>query len=87
MIIGKDTNIDFNKNNSFINNGEKDPIQTGNIDTDMLREKNRVMQHTDVTSKNEMNDKAFAMLQDRLNKGLISMEDFNKMCNQLGKRK
>ena len=45
------------------------------------------MQHTDVTSKKEMNDKAFAMLEDRLQKGLISMEDFNKLCEQLGKRK
>ena len=87
MIIGKDTNVNFNKNNAFLNNQDDNPNLTGNLDTNMLREKNRAMQHTDVTSKEEMNDKAFTMLQDRLSKGLISMEDFNKMCNQLGKRK
>ena len=79
MIIGKNTNLQ--PKNSFIKSGT--PIS----DSSRMMEQNRVMQHTNVMSKNEMNDKALAMLQDRLRKGLISMDEFNKMCNQLGKRK
>ena len=52
-----------------------------------MMENNRAMQHTNVMSKKEMNEKAFSMLQDRLNKGLISMDEFNKKCAQLGKNK
>ena len=86
MIIGKDTNIQFNQK-VFSNNQDNEQTQTSNLDTNMLREQNRTMQHTDVMSKNEMKDKSFAMLQDRLDKGLISIEEFNRMCNILGKQK
>ncbi len=85
MIIGNNTNLNHNQN-TFLNNQDNDN-QTSFLDSDMMREKNRAMQHTDVMSKSEMKDKSFAMLQDRLNKGLISMEEFNKMCNNLGKQK
>ena len=81
MIIGKNTNLQ--PKNFIRNNQENTPITQMNP----MVESNRTMQHTDVMSKTEMNDKAFSMLQDRLNKGLISMDEFNKMCSQLGKRK
>ena len=82
MIIGKNTNFQANRN-QFVkeNNNSSNPVSNPMIDA------NRAMQHTDVTSRKEMDDKAFAMLQDRLNKGLISMEEFNKKCTLLGKRK
>ena len=82
MIIGKNTNFQANRN-QFVkeNNNSSNPVNNPMIDA------NRAMQHTDVTSRKEMDDKAFAMLQDRLNKGLISMEEFNKKCTLLGKRK
>lgn len=81
MIIGKNTNLQ--PKNSFIKSSEGNPLS----DSERMMQNNRVMQHTNVMSKDEMNDRAFAMLQDRLNKGLINMDEFNKMCNQLGKRK
>ena len=89
MIIGKNTNFQAHKGNSFINNNNNtipsnnNPLQG----MDPMIEQNRAMQHTDVMNPNEMNNKAFAILEDRLNKGLITMEEFNKKCAQLGKHK
>ena len=83
MIIGKNTNFQAN-NNQFIKENKANQI-VSNLNP--MIEQTRTMQHTDVTSRNEMNEKAFSMLQDRLNKGLISLEEFNKKCNELGKRR
>ncbi len=82
MIIGNNTNM---QPKSFLRKEQNENTPVSQMNP--MVESNRTMQHTDVMSKNEMNDKAFSMLQDRLNKGLISMDEFNKMCNQLGKRK
>ena len=58
------------KNKSVINTFAKD---------------NNVMQHSNVMSKSEMADKSFSMLQERLNNGTITLEEFNRKCNQLNK--
>ena len=80
MIIGKNTNLQANKN-QFVN---KNNNQAPGINP--MIENTRTMQHTDVTNKNEMHNKAYSILEDRLNKGLITMEEFNKKCAQIGKR-
>ena len=84
MIIGKNTN--FQQGNHFINNNKVVNNNNPLPGLDPMIEQNRAMQHTDVMSKKEMNNKAYAILEDRLNKGLITMEEFNKKCAQLGKR-
>ena len=38
-----------------------------------------------VNSRDEMTDKSPAMLQDRLNNGLITMDEFHKKCEQINK--
>ena len=83
MIIGKNTNLQ--NNNQFINSQPNNNTSSNRINP--MMESNRTMQHTNVMSKKEMNDKAFSMLQDRLNKGLITMDEFNKKCAKLGKLK
>lgn len=80
MIIGKDNNINFNNRLNTIkqNNNNKTSInQNHQIE---------IMQHSNVMSKNEMADKSFSMLQERLRNGTISIEEFNKKCIQLGKQ-
>lgn len=77
MIIGKDN---FNK--TFTKN--YNPIK-GNNNTNSFNNINN-MKNTNVLDKNEMMDKSFQILQDRLNKGLISLEEFNKQCNKLNKK-
>ena len=36
-----------------------------------------------VNSKKEIKDKAYLMLQERYNQGLITLEEFTKKCNKL----
>ena len=43
--------------------------------------------HPDIRNQREMKDRSFNILQDRLDKGLISLEDFNKQCSLLNKMK
>ena len=40
---------------------------------------------SDPTNKIAMSDKAFSMLQERYRNGLITVEEFNKKCEQLNK--
>ena len=83
MIIGKNTNLGkqgfATRMNQIQNNSQMNNIHSDNqVINPML--------HSNVLSKNEMQEKSFQMLQDRLNKGLISLDEFNKKCKELSKR-
>ena len=80
MIIGKNTNFQPKQNNFIKPNENRGFINP-------TTKPNPTMQHADIMNKNEMHDKAFSILQERYNQGLISLEEFNKKCEQLGKRK
>ena len=41
--------------------------------------------HPNVMNQREMADRSFDILQDRLEKGLISLDEFNKKCSLLNK--
>ena len=58
---------------------KNNPVNTG------LHDNLETMAHSDIMNANEMHDKSFAMLQERLNNGLITVEEFNKKCNELNK--
>lgn len=45
------------------------------------------MQHSDPTNRDNMRDKSLAMLQERLENGTISLDEFNKKVSQLNNRK
>lgn len=78
MIIGKDKfNKSFTKNYINKNNSINNINHFNNLES---------MKNTNVLDKNEMRDKSFQILQDRLNKGLISIDEFNKQCNKLNKK-
>ena len=83
MIIGKDTNFQANRNQFLKENQEHHQ----NPGINPVIESNRVMQHTNIMSTSETKNNAFSILEDRLQKGLITMEEFNKQCHELGKRK
>ena len=72
MILGNN-----NSNNTF------GPNRTTKINP--VIEENRTKQHTDVTSQDEMADKAFAMIEQRYRNGLISLEEYTKQCNKISK--
>ena len=88
MIIG---NNNIGKQNFVSNNRQmQDRINDNNTNNmkplvSPMNEKTSTMIHTDVMNKSEMNNKAFAMLQERLSNGTISIEEFNRKCKELGK--
>ena len=85
MIIGNtnnNNNSNFNqKLNTIKENYNKNAAAINMQDT------TKNMKYTDVVSKNEMQEKAFAMLQDRLSNGTISPDEFNKQCLALRQSK
>ena len=85
MIIGKDNNLNFSNNNF---NTRMNTIKENLIIITSYEQPQSIntMQHSNILDKTEMKEKSFNMLQDRYNKGLISMEEFNKKCNELGKK-
>lgn len=42
-----------------------------------------ILKYHDVTNRNDMADKSLAMLQERLNNGLISLEEFNQKARKI----
>ena len=89
MIIG---NNNIGKQGFVSNNRQmQEKINENNIHTNQslivspMNERASTMIHTDVMNKNDMYNKSFAMLQERLNNGTISMEEFNRKCRELGK--
>lgn len=85
MIIGNNNN-----NNNFTSNFDE---RFKTIQEESKKNKNNstfirnTQIHTNVNSKKEMIDKSFSMLQERLNNGLITLEEFNKKCKELNKRR
>jgi len=92
MIISANNGNNQNNmnNNNFTSNFNErfSAVQENNrktFGTTNMAETTRNMKYTDVNSSNDMQDKAFAMLQDRLRNGTITIEEFNKKCSALGK--
>ncbi|MBQ6323271.1 MAG: hypothetical protein IJI22_00375 [Bacilli bacterium] len=69
----------FTKNSDekfkFKKSEKKEPITIGKKSTDFYN----------INSKSDMADKSYAILQERYNNGLISLEEFTKKCQQLNK--
>lgn len=88
MIIGNNSNFNdkifenkfkkYKEDNEFISSNKKKNIFTKDI---------KETQYQDVTNKDDMYDKSLAMLHERLNNGLISLDEFNKKCNELAKKR
>lgn len=85
MIIG-DNNF---KNNSFenkfkrYNNNKNNQNNNHNIFVKDIKEN----VYSNASSTKDMNDKALAMLNERLKNGLITLEEFNRKCQELAKRR
>ncbi len=70
-------------NNTFNNNNWSNKFQSEkrNVFTKGINDFN----HTDPTNRNDMSDKALAMLHERLEKNLISEEEFNRKCQAIAR--
>lgn len=92
MIIGNKKNDNFFKPQpKFTSNFDErfnTVVEEGIKNSDKVspyNDNSRTNKYSNVNNKNEMADKSFAMLQERYNKGLISLDEFTKKCNQLNK--
>lgn len=91
MIIGKNNENKFKSQPNFTSNFDERfaaVIKEGEKNSQLispLQENTKTKLYSDVNSKSEMADKSFAMLQERYNNGLITLEEFTKKCNNLNK--
>ncbi len=85
MIIG---NNNFNNNNftNKFNRIKKEGERNKKRLNPTLVDKN-AFNYGNTKNKQQMADKSFAMLQDRYNNGLISLEEFTRKCNNLEKQR
>lgn len=87
MIIGNNNNNNFNNDNmNFQNkfNTIKEENKKNNININSYSN-DHTNKYTNVYDKNEMIEKSFTILQERLNNGTITLDEFNKQCNKLNK--
>lgn len=92
MIIG---NNNIGKKN-FISNNNLSQNKTNNNQHNTFNQKKNILNpmnensssfmHSNIMNKDEMKNKAFAMLQERLSSGTITIEEFNRKCHELGKQ-
>lgn len=81
MIIGKEFK-NFQTNKSFENKRvTKKPISA----KDIFTQEPSQYKYTNPLNKSSMNEKALAVLNDRLKKGTITLEEFQKKCNTVAK--
>ena len=89
MIIGNNNQNPMNQKPNFTSNFETrfktilEENKKNNGKINPFQEDNKAKLYNDPTNKTEMADKSFAMLQERLRKGLISLDEFNKQCQKL----
>lgn len=96
MLLGNNNNQNFSNplKNNFENTGfvNKNHEFQQNINQQM-NQKNiftndiKTQQHINPINKNDMSDKTLALLHERLQKGTISLDEFNKQCEILGKKR
>ena len=86
MIIGNNNNNFNNDNMNFQNkfNTIKEENKKNNININSYSN-DHTNKYTNVYDKNEMIEKSFTILQERLNNGTITLDEFNKQCNKLNK--
>ena len=84
MIIGNNNqNLNTGLNQKFNSNLHSNKDNKNNI----FEADKKALNNGNIFSKNDMADKSLAMLQDRYNQGLISIEEFNQKCAQLNKHR
>ncbi len=87
MIIGNNNPNPNNQNNLFEKrfNMVNEAAKNNHNKINPFQEDNQAKYYQDPTNKSQMADKAFAMLQQRYNDGLISLDEFNRKCRNLDK--
>lgn len=85
MIIGNNFNNPNQQANRFHNNFKRTQQQSNK--TNAFVKNLSTFSHTDAANKDAMYDKTLALLNERLQNKQITMEEFKKQCEALGKRR
>ena len=85
MIIGN--NNSFNNDNNNFTNKFNTIKENGNKMNPVAPMSNEANRYTNINDRSQVADKSFQILKDRLDNGLISLEEFNKKCQQINKLK
>ena len=76
------------ENNQFKNKNQQFEEQMShNQPKNIFTREITAKQHVNPTSKNDMYDKTLALLHERLNQGAITLEEFNRKCRELSKKR
>lgn len=75
------------ENNTFVNKNQEFQKNIRQEQKNIFTKDIKTQQHINPINKNDMADKTLAILHERLQKGTISLEEFNKRCEELGKRR
>ena len=76
------------KNNQFQNKNQQFQQQLNtNQQKNIFTQEITTQQHVNPTNKNDMYDKTLALLHERLNQGTITLDEFNRKCRELGKKR
>lgn len=84
-LFNKNKQFEDQKFNSLANekpNPQMENTRQNNFTKDIFS-----YQHVNQHNHNDTYDKSLAILQDRLDKNLITLEEFNKKCEHLGKKR
>jgi len=87
MIIGNNSNNTNSNNGNVFNphfNKKLNYIkEQAKNNQSQMNSFNPEQRQYDVTNRNDMADKSIAMLQERLSKGLISLDEFNRKAKKI----
>ena len=86
MIIGNNFNNPNQQSNRFHSNFKRTQQSSSNK-TNAFVKNLSTFSHTDAANKDAMYDKTLALLNERLQNKQITMEEFKKQCEALGKRR
>ena len=75
------------ENNQFINQNQQFQEQIQPQQKNIFTQDIKTQQHIDPINKSDMADKTLALLNERLKQGTISLEEFNRKCEELGKKR
>lgn len=77
----------LNQNNSSNANTGKIPNNQNNFSNNLLTKDISAFKYTNPENKNDMYDKSLAMLHERLKNNTITLEEFNRKCQELARRR
>ena len=87
MIIGNNFNNPNQQANRFHSNFKRVQNQGRQNNSNAFVKNLSSMAHTDASNRDAMHDKTLALLNERLQNKQITMEEFTRQCEALGKRR